>query len=77
MGTTFVQAILRLVKILKKPVVVLVLVYYLCIFAWLVAINATLPIVLTELYGFGSKEIGLVSPLRFFPRVSKTPRSAI
>ncbi|KAL2784645.1 major facilitator superfamily domain-containing protein [Aspergillus keveii] len=60
MGTTFVQAILRSVKILMKPVVVLVLVYYLCIFAWLVAINATLPIFLTELYGFGSKEIGFM-----------------
>ena len=59
LGNTFVQAILRSLKILKKPVVVLVNIYYVCIFAWLVAINATLPMFLTELYGFGSKQIGL------------------
>ncbi|KAF9887170.1 hypothetical protein FE257_010424 [Aspergillus nanangensis] len=54
---TFPQAILRSVRILKKPVVLLVNIYYVCIFAWLVAINATLPIFLTAGYGFGSKQI--------------------
>ncbi|KAL2836398.1 major facilitator superfamily domain-containing protein [Aspergillus pseudoustus] len=60
MGNTFAQAMLRSLHILQKPVVVLVLIYYICIFAWLVAINATLPMILTEQYGFGSKQIGFM-----------------
>lgn len=31
--------------------------YCLCIIVWLVAVNATLPAILTSLYGVGSKEI--------------------
>ncbi|KAL5335037.1 major facilitator superfamily domain-containing protein [Aspergillus crustosus] len=57
LGNTLPQAIFRSVQILKKPVVVLVRIYYICVFAWLVAINATLPIFLNELYGFESKQI--------------------
>lgn len=55
---TFWGAVSRSVKVLSKPVILLSLFYYTCIFAWLVAINATLPILLGPLYEFGAKQIG-------------------
>lgn len=55
---TLTQAFSRSFKVLAKPIILLTNFYYVCIFAWLVAINATLPIFLTSLYGFGPKQIG-------------------
>lgn len=55
---SFVEAVSRSFTVLGKPVILLTNLYYVCIFAWLVAINATLPIFLTSLYGFGPKQIG-------------------
>lgn len=60
---TWIQAIMRTVKVLLKPVVFLINIYYICIFAWLVAINATLPIFLAKLYGFGPKQTGMCIPV--------------
>lgn len=48
----------RSLRVLAKPIILLTNLYYMCIFAWLVAINATLPIFLSPLYGFRSKQIG-------------------
>lgn len=59
---TFPEAILRSLQVLRQPIVLLVNFYYVCIFAWLVAINATLPIFLTSVYGFGPKHIGTLLP---------------
>ena len=59
---TFKEAILRALIILTKPIILLTNLYYICIFAGLVAFNATLPIFLTTLYGFGPKEIGSHCP---------------
>lgn len=50
---------MRSFKVLTRPVVLLANFYYVCVFAWVVAINATLPIFLTSLYGFGPKQIGM------------------
>ena len=55
---TFLEAVMRSVRVISKPIILLANIYYVCIFAWLVAINATLPIFLTALYGFGPKQIG-------------------
>ncbi|CAI7580108.1 unnamed protein product [Penicillium pancosmium] len=57
---SFVEAVSRSFTVLEKPVILLTNLYYVCIFAWLVAINATLPIFLTSLYGFGPKQIGFM-----------------
>ncbi|KAJ5756898.1 uncharacterized protein N7511_007080 [Penicillium nucicola] len=54
------QAVSRSFVVLRKPIIILTNFYYLCIFAWLVAINATLPILLVPLYGFGPKQIGFM-----------------
>ncbi|OAQ65542.2 major facilitator superfamily protein [Pochonia chlamydosporia 170] len=54
---SFSEAVMRSFKVLTRPVVLLANFYYVCVFAWLVAINATLPIFLTSLYGFGPKQI--------------------
>ncbi|KAJ5934038.1 hypothetical protein N7466_003585 [Penicillium verhagenii] len=56
----FIEAISRSLLVLGKPVILLTNLYYVCIFAWLVAINATLPIFLSSLYGFGPKQIGFM-----------------
>jgi MFS family permease len=60
---SFREAVSRSFIVLGKPVILLTNLYYICIFAWLVAINATLPIFLTSLYGFGPKQIGKQSLL--------------
>ncbi|KAJ5096635.1 hypothetical protein N7456_007356 [Penicillium angulare] len=57
---SFFEAVSRSFVVLGKPVILFTNFYYVCIFAWLVAINATLPIFLTSLYRFGPKEIGLM-----------------
>lgn len=55
---TFTQAILRPVKVIVKPIVLLSTTYYLLTFAWVVGINTTLAIFLTPLYNFGPRQIG-------------------
>jgi MFS family permease len=52
------QAILRPVRVIMKPTVLLCSVFYLITFAWVVGINTTLAIFLTSLYGFGVKQVG-------------------
>ncbi|KAJ5365220.1 hypothetical protein N7517_008106 [Penicillium concentricum] len=64
---TLYQAISRSFAVLKKPVILLTNLYYICIFAWLVAINATIPIFLVPLYNFGPKQIGTSEGSDFFP----------
>ncbi|KAJ5171871.1 hypothetical protein N7492_004464 [Penicillium capsulatum] len=55
---SFKDAIMRPVIIICKPVVFISVVYYMLTFAWVIGINTTLSIVLTPVYGFGSKQIG-------------------
>lgn len=55
---TFTAAIMRPVKVIAKPVVLISTIYYLLTFAWVVGINTTLAIFLTPLYNFGPKQIG-------------------
>ncbi|KAJ6024477.1 hypothetical protein N7540_005274 [Penicillium herquei] len=57
---SLIGAVSRSFAVLLKPIILLTNLYYVCIFAWLVAINATLPIFLISLYGFGPKQIGLM-----------------
>ena len=52
------QAILRPVKVIMKPTVLLSTIYYCFTFAWVVGINTTLAIFVTPLYDFGPKQIG-------------------
>lgn len=56
---TLSEAFCRSFKVLIKPIILLTNFYYVCIFAWLVAINATLPIFLSSLYGFWPKQTGM------------------
>ncbi|EXJ80123.1 hypothetical protein A1O1_08265 [Capronia coronata CBS 617.96] len=56
---TWKQAIMRSIRVVLKPTVMISVVYYLLIFSWSVGINTTLSIFLQPLYGFGYKEIGL------------------
>ncbi|PNY25390.1 Uncharacterized protein TCAP_04679 [Tolypocladium capitatum] len=55
---TFVDALLRPVKVLIKLPIFLISFYYFLTFAWVVGINTTLSIFLTPLYDFGPKQIG-------------------
>ncbi|KAL8895758.1 MAG: hypothetical protein Q9207_008027, partial [Kuettlingeria erythrocarpa] len=55
----FLEAMMRPLKTISRPVVLLTNFYYMCTFAWVVGINATLALFLTSLYGFGPKQTGL------------------
>lgn len=55
---TFLQAVLRPIRVVMKPTVFISVVYFLFTFAWVVGINTTLSIFLTPLYSFGLKQIG-------------------
>lgn len=59
---TFLQAVLRPIRVVMKPTVFISVVYFLFTFAWVVGINTTLSIFLTPLYNFGLKQIGESSP---------------
>ncbi|KAL2863368.1 major facilitator superfamily domain-containing protein [Aspergillus lucknowensis] len=57
-ANTPLDAVMRLVTVLLKPVIIWAVLYYLLTFAWVVGINTTLSIFLGPLYGFGPKQIG-------------------
>ncbi|BCS26716.1 putative MFS transporter [Aspergillus puulaauensis] len=52
------DAAMRPLKVLVKPVVFISMIYYMLTFAWVVGINTTLSIFVGPLYGFGPKQIG-------------------
>ncbi|KAL8771747.1 MAG: hypothetical protein Q9209_002938 [Squamulea sp. 1 TL-2023] len=54
----FREAMMRALKTISRPVVLLANFYYMLTFAWVVGINATLALFLTSSYGFGPKQIG-------------------
>ncbi|KAI9705223.1 MAG: hypothetical protein M1820_005370 [Bogoriella megaspora] len=56
--STPMQAIMRPIRVILKPIVFLSTFYYMFTFAWVVGINTTLSIFVTPLYGFGPKQIG-------------------
>ncbi|KAJ9636425.1 hypothetical protein H2199_008100 [Coniosporium tulheliwenetii] len=61
--STFKQAVMRPVRVICKPVVLLSSIYYMLTFAWdklslMPSINTTLAIFVTPLYGFGPRQIG-------------------
>ncbi|MCJ1471680.1 hypothetical protein MMC13_000320 [Lambiella insularis] len=58
MGNTFLEAMMRPVKAIIKPIVLISTIYYALIFAWVVGINTTLSIFLQPLYNFGPRQIG-------------------
>lgn len=58
---TFRDAMMRPVIVLFKLPVLISMVYYLLTFAWVVGINTTLSMFLGPLYGFGPKQIGIIS----------------
>lgn len=63
------DAAMRPVSVILKPVVLWATLYYLLTFAWVVGINTTLSIFLGPLYGFQAKQIGIPSippPLSLF-----------
>ena len=57
---SFAQAMMRAIRTVSKPVVLMADLYYACTFAWVVAINATLALFVTPLYNFGPKQIGTI-----------------
>jgi MFS family permease len=58
---SFKDACMRPVTMLRKPVIVLIVIAYMLMFAWVVGINTTLSIFLAPKYGFGAKAIGMYS----------------
>ena len=54
----FIQALMRPVKVILKPTVLISTIYFLFTFAWVVGINTTLSIFVGPLYNFGPKQIG-------------------
>ncbi|ODQ52981.1 MFS general substrate transporter [Saitoella complicata NRRL Y-17804] len=66
---SFLGAMMRPVRVIIKPVVLISFIYYLLTFAWVVGINTTLAVFLTPPkpagYGFGPVQIGLfyITPL--------------
>ena len=62
----FAEAMTRALRTISRPVVLLANFYYMCTFAWVVGINATLALFLTSSYGFGPKQTGRKShPLKY------------
>ena len=57
----FAEAMTRALRTISRPVVLLANFYYMCTFAWVVGINATLALFLTSSYGFGPKQTGRTS----------------
>jgi hypothetical protein len=55
---TFQQAVMRMVRVISKPTLIISCLYYLFTFAWAVGINTTLAIFVTPLYNFGPRQIG-------------------
>ncbi|KAL8665818.1 MAG: hypothetical protein Q9202_001940 [Teloschistes flavicans] len=64
----FFDATMRAWRTITRPVVLLANFYYMCTFAWVVGINATLALFLTSLYGFGPKQVGFF----FFAPIAAT-----
>lgn len=58
----FRESMTRAFRTVARPVVLLANLYYMCTFAWVVGINATLALFLTSLYDFGPKQIGTPPP---------------
>ena len=56
--TTFLRAMMRPLKALTKPVILMTNAYYLITFAWAVGINGTLSQFLSTVYGFSPTSIG-------------------
>lgn len=56
---SFKDACMRPVTMLRKPVIILIVIAYMLMFAWVVGINTTLSIFLAPKYGFGAKAIGM------------------
>ncbi|KAL9027814.1 MAG: hypothetical protein Q9180_007272, partial [Flavoplaca navasiana] len=54
----FGEAMMRALRTISRPVVLLANFYYMFTFAWVVGINATLALFLTSSYDFGPKQIG-------------------
>ncbi|KAL8691295.1 MAG: hypothetical protein Q9224_004208 [Gallowayella concinna] len=54
----FGESLMRALRTVARPVVLLANSYYMLTFAWVVGINATLALFLTSSYGFGPKQIG-------------------
>ena len=54
----FAESMTRALRTIARPVVLLADFYYMCTFAWVVGINATLALFLTSLYGFGPRQTG-------------------
>lgn len=57
---SFKDACMRPVTMLRKPVIILIVIAYMLMFAWVVGINTTLSIFLAPKYGFGPKAIGML-----------------
>lgn len=55
---TFSEAVMRPIQVILKPTVLISCVYYVITFAWVVGINTTLAVFLTEVYGFKIKQVG-------------------
>ncbi len=55
---TFPEAMMRPIKVILKPSVLISLIYYVFANAWVVGINTTLSIFIGPLYNFGLKQIG-------------------
>ena len=57
-SNTFLEAMMRPIKVISKPVILLTNAYYLLILAWAVGINVTLSQFLTTSYNFTFNGIG-------------------
>jgi len=55
---SFVQSVMRPVVAIAKVPVFLILVYYFLNFAWVIGVNTTISLYLTNFYGFNTKDIG-------------------
>jgi len=56
--STFREAVMRLVKVMMKPTLLISSFYSTVMFMWAIGINTTLSIFVTKLYGFGPLQIG-------------------
>jgi len=67
---TFVQAIMRPIIAVSKIPVLLITIFYFLNFSWIIGVNATISIWLTEFYKFTPYNLGESSQPKYLPRVA-------
>lgn len=68
---SFLQCVMRPIVAITKIPVLIVLIFYFLSFAWVIGVNTTIGIYLTNDYGFSTRGIGLRSPFHLVYTITR------